>query len=235
MSARGGRAVPLLVAAFAAATTSALLPATPAAAAGCATADGVTVVVDFHELGGGVQTACVTDGGGDRASDLFPAAGFALDYVQRQPGFVCRVAGKPADNPCVEHAARRRLLGPVVVRREVRQVELRHHERGRADASPTAATSRSPGTARTQSAPPGTSPAVRTRTDADRRRRSRRQQPTKQPTKQSTKQPGGSASHREQPGRPPASSAADSAAPAVGRGAHATEPARRRGRSSRSR
>ncbi len=77
------------------------LPAAPAAAADCASADGVTVVVDFHELGGGVQSACVADGGGQTASQLFPAAGFPLDYVQRQPGFVCRVSGKPADNPCV--------------------------------------------------------------------------------------------------------------------------------------
>lgn len=76
------------------------LPAAPAAAAGCASADGVTVVVDFHELGGGVQTACVADGGGQTASQLFPAAGFPLDYVQRQPGFVCRVSGEPADSSC---------------------------------------------------------------------------------------------------------------------------------------
>jgi hypothetical protein len=73
----------------------------PASAVACPTADGVTVVVDFHELGGGVQTACVADGGGRTASDLFPTAGFPLSYVQRQPGFVCRVEGKPADDPCV--------------------------------------------------------------------------------------------------------------------------------------
>lgn len=77
------------------------LPTAPATAAGCPTDHGVTVVVDFHQLGGGVQTACVADGGGQTASQLFPAAGFPLTYVQRQPGFVCRVSGKPADNPCV--------------------------------------------------------------------------------------------------------------------------------------
>lgn len=89
------------VAATLAAAAYAATPIAPAAAAGCSTADGVTVVVDFHALGGGVQSACVPDGGGDKASSLFPAAGFGLTYVQRQPGFVCRVAGKPADNPCV--------------------------------------------------------------------------------------------------------------------------------------
>ena len=93
--ARTAAAATLVAAAYAG------LPAAPASAAGCASADGVTVVVDFHELGGGVQTACVADGGGQTASQLFPAAGFPLDYVQRQPGFVCRVSGKPADNACV--------------------------------------------------------------------------------------------------------------------------------------
>ena len=91
----------LAVAAALAATAYVALPAAPAAAAACPTADGVTVVVDFHELGGGVRSACVPDGGGDAASQLFPRAGFPLTYVQRQPGFVCRVSGKPADNPCV--------------------------------------------------------------------------------------------------------------------------------------
>lgn len=76
-------------------------PLSPAAAATCTSADGVSVVVDFHGLGGGVQSACLLDGGGRVAADLFPAAGFGLDYVQRQPGFVCRVSGKPADAPCV--------------------------------------------------------------------------------------------------------------------------------------
>lgn len=93
--------VRVAVSALVAATAYVAIPAAPASAAACPTADGVTVVVDFHELGGGVQTACVADGGGRTASDLFPAAGFPLSYVQRQPGFVCRVEGKPADDPCV--------------------------------------------------------------------------------------------------------------------------------------
>jgi hypothetical protein len=92
----------LVVAATLVATAGLAMPtASPAAAAGCPTAHGVTVVVDFHELGGGVQAGCVPSGGGNTASQLFPAAGFALTYVQRQPGFVCRVSGRPADNPCV--------------------------------------------------------------------------------------------------------------------------------------
>ncbi len=75
--------------------------ASPAQAAACGSADGVTVVVDFHELGGGVQQACDADGGGSTAATLFTENGFPLTFVQRQPGFVCRVSGKPASDPCV--------------------------------------------------------------------------------------------------------------------------------------
>ena len=61
----------------------------------------MTVVVDYHQLGGGVQQACDADGGGKVASTVFPDSGFPLTYVQRQPGFVCRVAGAPSSDPCV--------------------------------------------------------------------------------------------------------------------------------------
>jgi hypothetical protein len=76
--------------------------AAPAAhAAACSGSTGVTVVTDFNSLGGGVQGACVADGGGDAASSLFTSAGFPLTYAQRQPGFVCRVSGVPQSDPCV--------------------------------------------------------------------------------------------------------------------------------------
>lgn len=91
----------IAAAATLAAAAYAGLPASPAGAATCSSADGVSVVVDFHELGGGVKTACVAGGGGDTAASLFGAAGFPLTYVQRQPSFVCRVSGAPADDPCV--------------------------------------------------------------------------------------------------------------------------------------
>lgn len=89
-------AVALLVAA-----AYAGLPLAPASAATCSTSIGVSVVVDFHQLGGGVQTTCVAGGGGESAAAIFSAAGVALTYVQRTPGFVCRVSGVPADDPCV--------------------------------------------------------------------------------------------------------------------------------------
>lgn len=85
----------VVAAAVLAAAAYAGVPAAPASATPCGSAEGVTVVVDFHELGGGVQSACVRDGGDRFAGDLFPAAGFPLAYVQRQPDFVCRVKGLP--------------------------------------------------------------------------------------------------------------------------------------------
>lgn len=75
----------------------------PASAAACSSASGVTVVVDFHELGGGPRQACDADGAGETAATQFGHAGFVLDRVQRQPGFVCRVNNLPSkdDDPCV--------------------------------------------------------------------------------------------------------------------------------------
>ncbi len=87
--------------AVALATATVVLPvgplgATPDTAATCAAGGGVSVVVDFNSLGGGVQTTCVSDGGGDKASALFGAAGHTLGRVQQQPGFVCRVDDMPS-------------------------------------------------------------------------------------------------------------------------------------------
>jgi hypothetical protein len=73
----------------------------PAQAATCSSASGVSVVVDFHQLGGGVQTFCDAGGAGKYADAQLVDAGYSLTYVQRQPGFVCRVNGTPASDPCV--------------------------------------------------------------------------------------------------------------------------------------
>ncbi|ANZ35791.1 hypothetical protein BBK82_06520 [Lentzea guizhouensis] len=66
----------------------------PALAAGC---DGVTVVVDFRGLGGGVQQGCAP---GSPASGVaaLSAAGFGYAYATRQQGFVCRINGKPGND-----------------------------------------------------------------------------------------------------------------------------------------
>jgi hypothetical protein len=94
----------LVAAVLVAAATVVALPGPAAYAAPCGTDTGVTVVVDFNQLGGGVQQQCVAGGGGDAASSLFPAAGFTLKYAQRQPGFVCRVNDVPQSDPCVNTA-----------------------------------------------------------------------------------------------------------------------------------
>jgi hypothetical protein len=73
----------------------------PAQAATCGTSHGVTVVVDSHQLGGGIQTACDLNGAGKHASSQLTDVGHALTYAQRQPGFVCRVDGSPSSDPCI--------------------------------------------------------------------------------------------------------------------------------------
>jgi hypothetical protein len=93
------RAVIRLVAATVLVAAAGTVVQSPAHAAACTSADGVSVVVDFNQLGGGVQRACVPDQG--TAADLFVAAGHALEQVQQQPGFVCRVDGLPSDQACV--------------------------------------------------------------------------------------------------------------------------------------
>jgi hypothetical protein len=77
------------------------LPVAPVHAATCTDAGGVSVVVDFKGLGGGLQSVCDASGGGTKASTLFTRNGYPLTYAQRQPGYVCRVQGVPTSDPCV--------------------------------------------------------------------------------------------------------------------------------------
>lgn len=83
----------------AAALTSVGVGATPASAAACADAGGITVVVEANSLGG-TDVACVSASAPTLASALFPNAGHPLTYAQQQPGFVCRVDAVPADAGC---------------------------------------------------------------------------------------------------------------------------------------
>lgn len=72
----------------------------PATAAGYCSGSGVSVVVDFGALGGGIEKFC--DASGNRnAAQAFENTQNHLSYAQRQPGFVCRVRGIPASDPCV--------------------------------------------------------------------------------------------------------------------------------------
>ena len=93
------------VAAVAVVAAGAVVPltaASPAAAAGgyCAKGSGVTVVVDTGALGGGTSIGCDGRGANTAGSTVVPRAGFSLTYVQKQPGFVCRVGGAPASVAC---------------------------------------------------------------------------------------------------------------------------------------
>lgn len=87
----------VLLAGLVAAT--AWLTAAPAGAAACTGDDGVTVVVDSTAVGGGIRVACAP---GDPASGLaaLTAAGFGVDEVASQAGFVCRIDGAPSDQGC---------------------------------------------------------------------------------------------------------------------------------------
>ena len=76
-----------------------LLTAAPAQAAACAsTSSGVTVVVTNPS--GGTSVRCSHGDPGSGAAAL-AGAGFAVTQVQTQPGFVCRIDGAPASDPCV--------------------------------------------------------------------------------------------------------------------------------------
>ena len=66
----------------------------------CAGKTGVTVVVDFQELGGGTNVVCVP-GTPSSGLDALAKAGVSYQTTQRFPGFVCRIAGKPSNDPCV--------------------------------------------------------------------------------------------------------------------------------------
>lgn len=107
-----------LVAAFAAAlalaiSTSAALgaPAAPAAPerpawhdGACDPTDnvGVTVIIDFQELGGGVNVRCTETAPTDGA-DALDRAGISWQGVVRWGrGFVCKIAGKPSNDPCID-------------------------------------------------------------------------------------------------------------------------------------
>jgi hypothetical protein len=61
--------------------------------------DGVAVLVEFHGLDHADVRAC--EPAGSTAAQVLRGAGLTLTDVQRQPGFVCRVDGLPADDPCV--------------------------------------------------------------------------------------------------------------------------------------
>jgi hypothetical protein len=97
------RLVVRLAVAVVMAAAAGLSVSAPAQAATCSGSHGVSVVVDFHELGGGVQTRCDRGGAGESAWTQLEDVGYDLTGVTRQPGFICRIDGKPTvdQDPCV--------------------------------------------------------------------------------------------------------------------------------------
>lgn len=70
--------------------------AAPRAADGpCTGNDGVTVVVDFGTLGGGMQTRCAPEPVGS-GFEALTKAGFTYEGTTRFPGLLCRIDGKPS-------------------------------------------------------------------------------------------------------------------------------------------
>jgi len=83
---------------LAAALTGAPAHAAPTASPSPQPCRGVTVAVDFNELGGGEQLGCAPHAG--TAAQAFAAAGFDLEYQPDMQGFVCTVQGVPDDRDC---------------------------------------------------------------------------------------------------------------------------------------
>lgn len=70
-------------------------PSWAATAGACEGDSGVTVVVDFGSLGGGVQTRCAPEPVSS-GFDALARAGFTYEGTARFPGLLCRIDDKPS-------------------------------------------------------------------------------------------------------------------------------------------
>lgn len=93
----GALGAPVASAADSAATVGA---ATGASAGPCPGDAGVTIVVDPGDLGGPVQVRCV-DSSPANGMKALEAAGYDVETTVRFSGFLCRIDGRPASDPCV--------------------------------------------------------------------------------------------------------------------------------------
>ncbi len=100
-----GRARPRLLALFillGLAFAPALVAAPARAEGSFCSGQGVNLVIDFGELGGGVEQTCAENGGGKTAAQLFEDADHRLTPVGEFPGAICKVDDKPADVGCAK-------------------------------------------------------------------------------------------------------------------------------------
>lgn len=110
--AQAGESRPAGAGALAAAPRTALLPSSRGHSGTCTTSRGVSVVVDFRELGGSTVRRCALPDPGQSAfagsgTDALRAAG--LDVVGTDSyglGIVCRLAGKPSASTTLQVAGR---------------------------------------------------------------------------------------------------------------------------------
>lgn len=90
------------IATIALAALAAVVPSSPASAsparpaAGCSGGNGVSVVVDFRSLGGGIQSRCAP-GSPSSGLDALGKAGVAYATV-RGGGFLCQISGVPKNS-----------------------------------------------------------------------------------------------------------------------------------------
>jgi hypothetical protein len=70
----------------------------------CSSADGITVVVDLHELGDGTTFVRCAEGAPATGLEALRLAGIDHQTTVRFPGFICRIGGRPADDPCLDAA-----------------------------------------------------------------------------------------------------------------------------------
>ena len=77
-------------------------PPVAASSGPCPGTTGVTVVVDYQALGGGVVVRCAP-GSPSTGFKALTAAGFTIAEVQNVPGFLCRIDGRPspAQQACI--------------------------------------------------------------------------------------------------------------------------------------
>lgn len=102
MIARALVVVALLVVGLTGSATSLPVGAAPAAAPGaCTTAEGVTIIISFHELRNHETVVYCAPNSPSSGLDALSQAGVSWQATARFPAFVCRIQNLPVDDPCI--------------------------------------------------------------------------------------------------------------------------------------